>query len=162
MCALEDSSMKLQGIRRRIVYVGLYEAIAIAVSSIGLKMLSDRPMADALVAAIGASVIAVIWNYLFNTLFERWEARQRVRGRSLWRRIAHAVGFESGLTALLVPLFAWQLQVSLWEAFVMDLGLILFFLVYTFSFTWCFDRIFGLPDSATIAKASPALRAPAG
>ncbi|KKW69319.1 membrane protein [Lampropedia cohaerens] len=156
--------MKLQGIRRRIVYVGLYEAIAIAVSSLGLKMLSGRPMTDALVAAVGASVIAVIWNYIFNTLFERWEARQRVKGRNFWRRIAHAIGFEGGLIALLVPLFAWKLQVSLWEAFVMDLGLIVFFLIYTFCFTWGFDRIFGLPESAKMAHAcqTGTPRVPAG
>ena len=40
------------------------------------------------------SVIAVVWNLLFNTLFEAWESRQARRGRSLARRIAHAVGFE--------------------------------------------------------------------
>ena len=27
----------------------------------------------------------------------------------------------------------------------MDLGLLVFFLVYTFVFTWTFDRLFGLP-----------------
>ena len=30
----------------------------------------------------------------------------------------------------------------------MDLGLMLFFLVYTFVFNWGFDRGFGLPASA--------------
>ena len=34
------------------------------------------------------------------------------------------------------------------QAFVLDLGLLLFFLVYTFVFNWTFDRIFGLPASA--------------
>jgi uncharacterized membrane protein len=39
-------------------------------------------------------------------LFERW-ARQAVRGRSLRRRVAHAIGFEGGSVFTLVPLFAW-------------------------------------------------------
>ena len=30
----------------------------------------------------------------------------------------------------------------------MDLGLIVFFLCYTFVFNWVFDRLFGLPASA--------------
>lgn len=141
--------MQLQGIRRRIVYVTIYEIIAIAVSSWGLAMISGRAMSQALVAAVAASAIAVTWNYIFNTYFERWEAKQTVKGRSLKRRIAHALGFEGGLIVFLVPLFAWQLQVSLWDAFVMDFGLMVFFLVYTFVFTWCFDRIFGLPISNT-------------
>lgn len=140
--------MKLQGIRRRIVYVTIYELIAIAVSGLGLMLASGRDMQQSLVAATLASATAIAWNYIFNTLFERWEARQPIKGRSLKRRIAHAIGFEGGLLVFLVPLFAWQLQVSLWQAFVMDFGLLIFFLIYTFVFTWCFDHIFGLPQSA--------------
>jgi uncharacterized membrane protein len=37
----------------------------------------------------------------------------------------------------------------------MDLGLVVFFLVYTFVFNWAFDRAFGLPASAT-GEAQPA------
>jgi uncharacterized membrane protein len=97
------------------------------------------------------SAIAVVWNLTFNSFFERWEARQAVRGRSVLRRIAHAVGFEGGLVALLVPTIAWWFDMSLWRALVMDLGLMVFFLVYTFVFNWAFDAIFGLPASAARA-----------
>jgi uncharacterized membrane protein len=100
------------------------------------------------VAAVVSSAVAVVWNVVFNTLFERWEARQTVRGRSLARRAAHAIGFEGGLVVTLVPFFAWWLDITLWQAFVLDLGLLLFFLVYTFVFNWVFDRVFGLPASA--------------
>ncbi len=71
-----------------------------------------------------------------------------MRGRSLAQRAAHAIGFEGGLVVTLVPFFAWWLDISLWQAFVLDLGLLLFFLVYTFVFNWVFDRAFGLPASA--------------
>lgn len=148
--------MQLQGILRRIVYVTIYEIIAIAVSSWGLAFISGRAMSQALVAAVSASVIAIAWNYVFNTFFERWEAKQTVKGRSIKRRIGHALGFEGGLIVFLVPLFAWQLQVTLWEAFVLDFGLMLFFLIYTFVFTWCFDRIFGLPNAGTPIAAAAA------
>ena len=104
--------------------------------------------------AAATSVIAVIWNLLFNTLFEAWESRQARRGRSLARRIAHALGFEGGLAAILVPLFAWWLDVSLWEALLFDAALLVFFLVYTFVFNWCFDRSFGLPASAAAPRAA--------
>ncbi len=138
----------MQGIRRRVVYVTLYELIAIAATSVGLAAFSDSGLQRAGVAAVVSSAVAVVWNVVFNTLFERWEARQTVRGRSLARRAAHAVGFEGGLVVMLVPFFAWWLEVSLWQAFVLDLGLLLFFLVYTFVFNWVFDRVFGLPASA--------------
>ena len=72
-----------------------------------------------------------------------------MRGRSLGRRVAHAIGFEGGLIVWLVPTIAWWLEVSLWQALVMDLSLMVFFLVYTFVFNWLFDLAFGLPASAT-------------
>ena len=62
--------------------------------------------------------------------------------------MAHAIGFEGGLVFTLVPLFAWWFDITLWHAFVMDLGLIVFFLCYTFVFNWVFDHLFGLPASA--------------
>lgn len=138
----------LQGVRRRVVYVSVYELIAIVVATLGLAQFSSQGTAHAGVMAVASSAIAVAWNLVFNTLFERWEARQTVRGRSLRRRIAHAVGFEGGLVLILVPLFAWWFEISLWQALVMDLGLVVFFLCYTFVYNWSFDRVFGLPASA--------------
>ena len=138
----------LQGPWRRVLYVTLYELIAIAVATAGLAQLSGQGAGHSSVVAVAASAIAVLWNVVFNWAFERWESRQTVRGRSVARRVAHAIGFEGGLVFTLVPLFAWWFKVSLWDAFVMDLALIVFFLCYTFVFNWVFDRVFGLPASA--------------
>lgn len=145
----------MQGLKRRVVYISLYEGIAIVVASAGLSLMSGQGMGHSGVVAVIASVIAVLWNLTFNALFERWESRQAVRGRSVKRRIAHAIGFEGGLIAFLVPVFAWWLSVSLWEALLMDLGLVVFFLIYTFVFNWAFDMLFGLPAAAT-GEAQPA------
>ena len=145
----------MQGLKRRVIYITLYEGIAIVAASAGLALMSGQGVGHSGVVAVLASVIAILWNLAFNALFERWEARQAVRGRSLRRRAAHAIGFEGGLVAFLVPVFAWWLGVSLWESLVMDLGLVVFFLVYTFVFNWSFDRLFGLPTSAA-PRAQPA------
>ena len=56
------------------------------------------------------------------------------RGKSLRRRLMHAVGFECGLMLL-----------------VMDFVLLLFFLGYTFAYNWGFDAVFGLPQAASPA-----------
>lgn len=138
----------LQGVKRRVLYVSLYELIAIAAATWGLSVLTGQGAGHSGVIAVAASAVAVVWNLVFNWAFERWEARQPVRGRSVARRVAHAIGFEGGLVFTLVPLFAWWFEVSLWQAFVMDLALIVFFLCYTFVFNWVFDRVFGLPASA--------------
>lgn len=142
----------MQGAKRRIIYIGLYEAIAIVVTSIGLLMVSDRGLAHSGALAVATSVIAVIWNLVFNALFEKWEATRATRGRSLARRIGHAIGFEGGLVLFLVPLIAWWMDMTLWTAFLTDLGLMVFFLVYTFVFNWAFDTVFGLPAAAMPAS----------
>ncbi len=143
----------MQGIQRKVVYVTLYEGIAILCASVGLAALSGAGAGTSTALATVCSVIAVVWNLAFNAMFEAWESRQPVRGRSVKRRIAHAIGFEGGLAAVLVPLFAWWLDIGLWEALVFDAALLLFFLVYTFVFNWGFDRVFGLPASAAAQPA---------
>lgn len=138
----------LQGPWRRVVYVSLYEFIAILVATAGLALATGQGAGHAGVVAAVSSGIAIVWNFVFNWAFEQWEQRQTVRGRSVLRRVAHAIGFEGGLVLWLVPLFAWWFEVSLWQAFLMDLGLLVFFLCYTFVFNWSFDHLFGLPRSA--------------
>ncbi len=138
----------MQGAKRKVVYVTLFEVIAIGCTTAGLTLFSSQGAAHASVAAVASSIIAVVWNLLYNALFEAWEARQSKRGRGMARRVAHAVGFEAGMLAMLVPLFAWWLDVTLWQAFLLDFGLVLFFVAYTFLFSWGFDMLFGLPASA--------------
>ncbi len=135
-------------IRRRILQACLYEGIAIAVVTPTLTWAFAHPAGSAFVLSALMSSIALAWNYVFNALFERWESRQSVKGRSAVRRLAHGVGFEGGLALILVPVMAWWLEVSLLTAFVADMGLLAFFFVYTVGFTWAFDTIFGLPESA--------------
>ena len=139
----------MQGAWRRVLYVALYELIAIGVVTLALGLLTEHGWGSSGGLAVGSSLIAVLWNLVFNHFFERWERRQPTRGRSPARRVAHAIGFEGGLLLWLVPFIAWWLGVSLWHALLLDVGLLLFFLVYTFVFTWVFDRVFGLPAAAT-------------
>jgi len=137
----------LQGPWRRLVFVSLYELIAILASSLLFMAIGQGAGASGAMAVV-PSTLAIVWNVTFNHLFEKWEAGQSVKGRSAARRVVHAVGFEGGLALALIPLMAWWFDVSLWEATLMEAGLLLFFLVYTYLFNWAFDRIFGLPASA--------------
>lgn len=140
----------MQGIKRKLVYVTIYELIAVAVVTVTLALLGHSVL-NAGVASIITSVAAVSWNLIWNSAFERWESRQQQRERTIKRRVAHAMGFELGLLAILVPLMAWWLGISLYHALMLDLGLLVFFVFYTFLFTMGFDRVFGLPESAQAA-----------
>ncbi len=133
---------------RRVLQAILYEVFAIAFVGPALSVVFDEPPASTLGLAFMLSSIALAWNYVFNTLFERWESRQSERGRSLTRRLAHGIGFEGGLAVILVPVMALWLSISPLNALLANLGLLAFFFVYAIAFTWAFDRVFGLPESA--------------
>lgn len=135
---------------RRILQAILYEVIAIAFVGPLLSFAFTKPAASTFGLAVVLSTIALTWNYVFNWIFERWESRQAVRGRSFARRLAHGVGFEGGLAVLLIPAMSLGLDISPTEAFVANLGLLAFFFVYAIVFTWAFDRVFGLPASAAV------------
>ena len=134
--------------RRKIVYAVSFETLGTLVASAYLWLVSETSPASSFALSVLAATIALGWSFAFNTLFEAWEARQAVRGRSRARRIAHALLFEGGLVMMLLPIMAWWLQVSLWQALVYEAGLILVFIAYTYLFTLGFDRILGLPASA--------------
>jgi uncharacterized membrane protein len=133
---------------RRILQAVLYEAIAIAVVGPSLSVGFDKPPTSTFGLAVVLSTIALTWNYAFNWVFERWESRQAVRGRSFARRLAHGAGFEGGLVVILIPVMSLWLDISPAAAFVANLGLLMFFFFYAIAFTWAFDRVFGLPSSA--------------
>jgi uncharacterized membrane protein len=133
---------------RRVLQALLYEVFAIAFVGPVLSLAFDKPQGSTLALAFVLSSIALAWNYVFNAIFERWESRQSVRGRSFLRRVAHGTGFEGGLVIILVPVMSWWLDISFFNAFLANLGLLAFFFVYAIAFTWAFDRVFGLPESA--------------
>ena len=135
---------------RRVLQAVLYEAFAIAFVGPVLSLAFDEPPTSTFGLAVLLSTIALAWNYVFNAIFERWEARQAVRGRSFARRLAHGTGFEGGLTLILVPVMALWLNISPLSALLANLGLLAFFFVYAIVFTWAFDRVFGLPQSAVV------------
>lgn len=137
---------------RRVLQAVLYEAGAIAFVGPVLGFAFGKPASSTLLLAFVLSTIALCWNYIFNALFECWESRQAVKGRSLARRLAHGTGFEGGLTVLLVPVMAFWLETTLLAAFVANLGLLAFFFVYAIAYTWVFDKVFGLPQSAVAAR----------
>ena len=138
----------LSPFRRRIVYAVLFETLGIVLSTLLLMAISGADANASGALSILAAGIALAWNMAFNAAFEAWEKRQPIRGRPLRLRITHALLFEAGLTAILVPIVAWWLGVTLWQALVYDLAIVAFFAAYALVFTWGFDRVFGLPASA--------------
>lgn len=132
----------LQPVSRRVVYVLSFEFFAIILSSMILAGMSNGEVSSSLFIAIALSLIAIVWNYLYNTLFEMWENKNNIKERSFIIRVIHSLMFESGFILIAVPLFMWWYKVTFVQAFIMEIGILLFFLIYTFVFTLIFDKTF--------------------
>ncbi|HEO9034142.1 TPA: PACE efflux transporter [Serratia marcescens] len=144
----------MQGVKRKLVYVTAYELIGMTISALGLALLSGHAPSSTGPLAVVITTIAVSWNFIYNYLFEWWESRQASRTRTLKRRILHAIGFQLTLVVYLIPLIAWWMGITLWQALLLDMALIVIIPCYTFLFNWAFDKLFGLPASALPAGES--------
>ena len=127
-------------VMERLMHALVFELIAIALCAPVGAWLLDMPVSHVGALTVMVSLIAMAWNMTFNTLFDRIERRFGMV-RNMRMRIANALGFELGLVALVVPLAAWWLGVGLWEALLLDLGIVLFFLPYTFCFNLVYDHL---------------------
>lgn len=146
--SMEFTLITLSPFKRRLVYVAVFEVLAVIFSTAILMGLSGSDAQNSLPVAVMVSVAAVIWNYLYNMAFESWERRNQVMDRTVLVRCFHAIGFEGGLILICLPIYMLWYSVGVWEAFVMESILLAFFLIYTFLFTLGFDKIFTLPHHA--------------
>lgn len=124
----------------RVGHALAYELIAIVICAPTLAWVMNKPLLHLGLLTLMISTIAMLWNMLFNYLFDRAQSRMGFE-RGFWARVSHALLFEAGLILVLVPLAAWWLSISLLEAFVLDIVMILFFLPYTLAFNWIYDLL---------------------
>lgn len=103
--------------------------------------------------AVAASVIATLWNYFYNLLFDH--SMLKLRGnvhKTVPLRMLHAFLFEGGLLLLFLPIIAWHLGISLWQAFLMDITMATFYLVHAFVYNWIYDNVFPIPANHLLSQ----------
>ena len=127
-----------KSVRERFFQALLFEAVAIAICAPLGAWLLGYSLAHMGWLTLMISLIAMGWNMLFNAVFDHAQRRLGFE-RTLTVRAIHSVMFEIGLLLAIVPLAAWWLDIGLWQAFVLDIGIALFFLPYTFCFNWSYD-----------------------
>ena len=149
-----------KSITERFCHALLFEVLAIAICAPLGAWLLGYPLAHMGVLTLMVSLVAMVWNMLFNALFDR---AQRGMGfqRNVAARAVHAVLFEIGLILAVVPLAAWWLDISLWHALVLDIGIALFFLPYTFAFNWLYDSLSDSLRARLVARRQAAASASA-
>ena len=115
-----------------------FEGLALLICTPLLVWITGRPALEMGAVTLGISLLALSWNVVFNSLFDRLKARLQLANGG-WTRVLHALLFEGGLILLAVPLIAALMKISLLEAFILDIGVLLFFLPYTYVYHWGYD-----------------------
>lgn len=126
---------------RKLVYAITFETLAILLSTVLLAILSQSQSHNSLPVAIAVSVIALIWNYIFNSFFELIESKLKIKKRTVMVRLTHAISFELGLFFFTIPLYIWWYNVGFIKAISMEITILVFFFIYTYLFTLVFDKL---------------------
>lgn len=120
-----------------------FELIGLVVATPLFSWIFDHPMGAMGTLVIIGATAATACNYVFNLVFDHALMKRRGTARkTLPLRVLHAILFEATLLAILLPVFAWWLDISLVQAFLMDVSFAGFYLVYTFIFTYGYDALF--------------------
>ncbi|WP_028109473.1 PACE efflux transporter [Ferrimonas futtsuensis] len=125
--------------KERILHTLLFEAFALIII-VGIVPLFLQVATHTIAGiSIALSLIAMGWNYAYNLMFDKMFGEDRT-SRSPLIRLGHGLGFELGLLPLTLPVLMWALNKSLWQVLLLDIGFILFFLVYAIIFNWGYDK----------------------
>ncbi|MCA0417939.1 MAG: PACE efflux transporter [Proteobacteria bacterium] len=146
--------MSMRSLPDRIRHTVMFEVIGLALVIPGGAMLFNLPATHMGVIGVGSATVATLWNFVFNLGFDH--AMLRFAGhtrKSLGLRVLHALLFEGGLLVLLLPPMAWYLGMGLWQTFVMDLAIVVFYVVYAFLFNLAYDRVFPVSGTEQMAIA---------
>lgn len=135
---MQHDAIQRRSLPERIFHAVCFEGIATAILAPTTAWLMQRSVLEMGGLTILLATTAMIWNIIYNALFDRlWPAHQVRRTAKV--RALHALGFESGFIVIGVSIVAWVLNVSLLQAFTLEIGFFLFFLPYTMLYNWAYD-----------------------
>lgn len=133
----------------RIRHTILFEAIAVTLFAVIGGWVLGLPVEVTGALGLMFSALAMVWNLVFNWLFDLWDRKYRgMARRGFVVRAVHACLFELGLVIAGLFLIAWWLEVGYQEAFLIDISSSAFFLVYAYVYNWSYDQAFPPPRPA--------------
>ncbi len=112
--------MKNVSFTERLVHAVGYEVFAVLLCAPLLSWIMGKSLATAGALAVTLSVIAMLWNMVYNALVDRYVRGERIH----WKASAR---FVHGLISLL-------------QAFMVELGFFVIILPYTVLYNWAFDK----------------------
>ncbi|MCU6241041.1 PACE efflux transporter [Enterobacter asburiae] len=129
-----------KSIKERVFHAVIFEVTANVIIALSLAWLMNVSVLQSGSLSVISALTATVWNFIFNKLFDSLQKKYQFQRTFLVRAI-HAVGFETGLIISLIPVAMVMLNLTVTEAFFVEIGLVLFFLPYTMLFNWLYDYL---------------------
>lgn len=126
--------------KERVFHAVIFEVTANVIIALSLAWLMNVSVLQSGSLSVISALTATVWNFIFNKLFDSLQKKHQFQRTFLVRAI-HAVGFETGLIISLTPVAMVMLNLTVTEAFFVEIGLVLFFLPYTMLFNWLYDYL---------------------
>ena len=127
-------------IKERILHTVLFEVFALVILMGAATIFTRHNPAVVGGLSVVMSLIAMAWNYIYNVIFDKFAGEDRL-SRKVKSRILHGLGFEGGLIFVTIPVLMWVLQMDFWTVLILDLGIVIFFLIYAIIYNWSYDHV---------------------
>ncbi|QIV95205.1 PACE efflux transporter [Allofrancisella frigidaquae] len=132
------------GLLGRIIHMIGFEVIGIIIFTPITMFILNKNFLDTSVLVVIISIMAMIWNFIYNYLFdviETFLGGHRSK-RYFNVRILHTLLFEVVLLIITIPFIASWLRISLFEALFVDIGFVIFYVLYALAYNYTFDKIY--------------------
>ncbi|MFL7841468.1 multidrug/biocide efflux PACE transporter [Raoultella ornithinolytica] len=137
---MQQNTFQRKTLTERVIHAVSFEGLATLILALTAAWLMQRSVLEMGGLSVLLATLAMVWNLIYNAAFDRlWPVSRVVR--TLKVRALHAIGFESGFILIGVTAVALILGVSLIQAFMLEIGFMLFFLPYTMLFNWIWDTL---------------------
>lgn len=123
----------------RVFQAILFELTTLAIVIPMTVLIAGYETGKMAMVGISLSMFAMLWNYIYNLLFDKLTGYERIN-RGLAIRISHALGFELGMVIITLPVLAWYLNITWLAAAILEAGFLVFILIYTLVFNWLYDK----------------------
>jgi uncharacterized membrane protein len=131
-------------LRIRIIQAVGFELIGLIISTPLAAWILSKSLMTMSVLTVLVSFIATAWYFIFNYLYDKIESKIGLDrfSRSIKNRINHTIWFELTLQLFVLPLIAYWLKTTLIEAFLINIGIVCFYMLHAFVYNWAFDIIY--------------------
>ena len=126
--------------KERILHMVLFELVALILMATLATLITGNGAGKMAGLAIALSLIAMGWNYIYNYGYDKVFGADRSK-RTAKVRILHGLGFELGMMIISFPVLMWTLQLGFWSVLVLEIGVVIFFVLYSIGFNWVYDTI---------------------